>query len=87
MLMVPCNALPNMLLINRNEILLGSPKDQLRRDLNYEVSQKELIRFFYRKRLSHAQACCTRKEGKDCEHFTLEQTAKQGLYMKVWKSI
>lgn len=85
--MVPCNALPNMLLINRNEILLGSPKDQLRRDLNYEVSQKELIRFFYLKRLSHAQALRTRKEGKECEHFTLEETAKQGLCMKVWKSV
>jgi len=52
MLMVPCNALVNMLLINRNEIFLGSLKDQLRKDLNYKVSQKELIRFFHCKRLS-----------------------------------
>lgn len=51
MLMVPCNALANMLLINRNEIRLGSLKDHLRKDLNYEVLQKELIRFFSHKRL------------------------------------
>lgn len=87
MLMVQCNALANMLLINRNEILLGSLKDQLRKDLNYKVSQKELIGFFYLKRLSHVQACHTRKEGKDCEHFTFEETAKQGLCVKVQKSV
>lgn len=49
--MMPCNALANMLLINRNEIWLGSLEDQLRKDLNYKVLQKELIRFFCHKRL------------------------------------
>lgn len=77
MLMVPCNALANMLLINRNEILLSSLKDQLRKYLNYMVSQKELIRFFYCKRLNCVQDCCTRREGKDCERLTFEETAKQ----------
>lgn len=87
MLMVPCNALANTLLINRSEILLGSLKDQLRKYLNYKVSQKELIRFFYHKRLSRVQACRTREEGKDGEHFTSEETAECGLCMEVQKSV
>lgn len=82
MLMVPCNALVNMLLINRNEILLRSLKDQLRKDLNYEVSQKELIRFFYCKRLSHGQACCTRKEQRTVSIFLLK---KQPNIVCSWK--
>lgn len=85
--MVPCNALASMFLINRNEILLGSLEVQLRKDLNYKMSQKELIGFFYHKRLSRVQACRTRKEGKDCERFTCEETAKQALCMKVLKSV
>lgn len=79
MLIVPCNALVNTLRINRNEILLGSLKGQLRKDLDYKVSQKELMWFFYCKRLSPVQACRTRTEGKHHEHFTVGETAKQGL--------
>lgn len=78
MLIVPCNALENMLQINRNEILLGSLKGQLRKDLDYKVSQKEVIWFFYHERLSPKQGCCTRTEGKNHEHFTVEETAKHG---------
>lgn len=81
--MVPCNALANMLLINRNEIWLGSLKDHLRKDLNYQVLQKELIRFFSHKRL---WAMC-KGRGKELWAFCFWETAKQGLCIKVQRSL
>lgn len=71
--MVPCNALASTLLINRNEILLSSLKDQLRKDLNYKVSQKLLIRFFCWIRLSCAQAVVPGKQERVVSVWLLKE--------------